>query len=109
MTGDILEAGEEDMLQYYAGTEALKCDVLAVAHHGSRSSSSEAFLDAVNPCIAVIQVGNRNLYGHPHPETLKKLKARNIAIYRTDQSGAIGLQVPKWGEQKQIKIDRMID
>lgn len=109
VTGDILEAGEEDMLQYYAGTEALKCDVLAVAHHGSRSSSSEAFLDAVNPCIAVIQVGNRNLYGHPHPETLKKLKARNIAIYRTDQSGAIGLQVPKWGEQKQIKIDRMMD
>lgn len=109
VTGDILEAGEEDMLQYYAGTEALKCDVLAVAHHGSRSSSSDAFLDAVDPCIAVIQVGNRNLYGHPHPETLKKLKARNITVYRTDQSGAIGIHVPKWGKQKRIKIDRMID
>lgn len=109
VTGDILEAGEEDMLQYYAGTEELKCDVLAVAHHGSRSSSSEAFLDAVDPRIAVIQVGNRNLYGHPHPETLKKLKTQNIAVYRTDQSGAIGIQVSKWREDKRIKVDRMID
>jgi competence protein ComEC len=105
VTGDILEDGESDMLQYYAGTDELKCDVLNVAHHGSKSSSSEAFLDAVNPRIAVIQVGSRNLYGHPHADTLTKLKARNITIYRTDQNGAIGLDIRK----NRIKVDRMIE
>ena len=103
VTGDLLEEGEEDMLQYYRGTEELRCDVLKVAHHGSHSSSSDAFLNAVQPSVAVIQVGARNLYGHPHKETLEKLKKRGIPVYRNDRDGAIGLRV----RNRRIRIDRM--
>lgn len=105
VTGDLLEEGEADMVKYYAGTEELRCDVLKVAHHGSHSSSSEAFLDAVRPKAAVIQVGKKNRYGHPHGETLEKLKRRNIPVYRNDRHGAIGLRV----RRNKILIDRMIN
>lgn len=108
VTGDILEDGERDMLKYYAGTDELCCHVLAVAHHGSHSSSCEEFLDAVSPSIAVIQVGARNLYGHPHTETIEKLRKRNILIYRTDIHGAIGVQVSRWNPNR-LQIDRMIE
>lgn len=103
VTGDLLEEGERDMLQYYQGTEELRCDVLKVAHHGSHSSSSDAFLDAVQPSVAVIQVGARNRYGHPHKETLEKLQKRGIPVYRNDRDGAIGLRV----RNHRIRIDRM--
>ncbi len=108
VTGDILEDGERDMLQYYAGTDELRCHVLAVAHHGSHSSSSEEFLDAVSPNIAVIQVGARNLYGHPHTETIEKLKKRSIPIYRTDIHGAIGIQVSRWHSNR-LQVDQMME
>ena len=108
VTGDILEAGERDVVQYYAGTDELRCHVLAVAHHGSHSSSCDEFLDAVSPRIAVIQVGSRNLYGHPHAETIEKLTKRGISIYRTDLHGAIGLQVSRWNSS-QLQVDRMIE
>jgi competence protein ComEC len=65
----------------------LKADILAVGHHGSKSSTSEEFLAAVAPQIAVIQVGVKNRYGHPAPETLEKLKSINI--FRTDLMGDI--------------------
>lgn len=103
VTGDLLEEGEADMVQYYRGTEELRCDVLKVAHHGSHSSSSDAFLDAVQPSVAVIQVGARNLYGHPHKETLEKLEKRGIPVYRNDRDGAIGIRV----RNHRIRIDRM--
>lgn len=103
VTGDLLEEGEADMVKYYAGTQELRCDVLKVAHHGSHSSSSEAFLEAVRPKAAVIQVGKKNRYGHPHGETLEKLKRRNIPVYRNDRHGAIGLRV----RRNKILIDRM--
>ena len=105
VTGDLLEEGEADMVKYYAGTQELRCDVLKVAHHGSHSSSSEAFLDAVRPKAAVIQVGKKNRYGHPHQETLEKLKRRNIPVYRNDRHGAIGLRV----RRNKILIDRMMN
>ena len=93
------------MVKYYAGTQELRCDVLKVAHHGSHSSSSEAFLDAVRPKAAVIQVGKKNRYGHPHQETLEKLKRRNIPVYRNDRHGAIGLRV----RRNKILVDRMMN
>lgn len=60
----------------------LSADVLNVGHHGSKNSTSDIFLQAVNPRIAVIQAGKNNKYGHPHQEVLQKLK--NILILRTD-------------------------
>ena len=95
VTGDLLEEDELKMVDYYKRNdpEKMKCDVLKVAHHGSRSSSNEAFLDAAKPSVAVIQVGRNNLYGHPHKDTLEKLEERGITVFRTDQSGAVGIDI----------------
>ncbi|MDD5822820.1 MAG: DNA internalization-related competence protein ComEC/Rec2 [Firmicutes bacterium] len=104
VTGDLLEEDELDMLQYYSGTDVLRCDVFKVGHHGSKSSSSEALLDAVQPEIAVISVGKDNMYGHPHEQTIKRLEERGIRIYRTDINGAVGLDINRRGR---IRVDLM--
>lgn len=111
LTGDLLEADELDMVKYYGNTDVLKCDVLKVAHHGSKSSSSEAFLDAVNPEIAVISVGEGNRYGHPSEETIEKLSERGVRIYRTDEHGAVGIDIRRrfFGRGYEIKVDTMIE
>lgn len=93
ITGDLLEEDELEMIEHYKGTDVLDCDILKVAHHGSKSSSSEEFLDAVTPEIAVIQVGLHNFYGHPHPQTLERLAERGIEVYRTDTNGAVGIDI----------------
>lgn len=67
----------------------VKADVLKVGHHGSRTSSSAAFLKKVSPKYAVIEVGKGNSYGHPTEQALSRLKAVGAAIYRTDESGTI--------------------
>lgn len=64
-------------------------DVLKVGHHGSRSSTTEAFLGAITPEIGVISVGENNRYGHPHGEILKRLQDHEVQIHRTDQDGSI--------------------
>jgi len=83
-TGDAEIDSEEEIL---AKGYDLKADVLKVGHHGSTSSTSDEFLAAVSPEYAVICVGVDNTYGHPHQETLDKLNAAGIKIYRTDLSG----------------------
>ena len=96
VTGDLLEEDELEMLEYYRHKnklDMLKCDVLKVAHHGSKSSSSEAFLDAASPLVAVISVGKNNVYGHPHDQTMERLRARNILTVRTDINGNIGIDI----------------
>ncbi len=85
LTGDIGHSVEEA----HAGTWG-PVDVLKVAHHGSRGSTSVAFLDQVRPAVAVISVG-RNRYGHPSSEVLAALRHRSIAVYRTDQDGPVTL------------------
>lgn len=85
-TGDAEELSEMEMIQNGAN---LKADILKVGHHGSHSSSSKEFLNAVNPKVAVISTGAGNDYGHPHKETLKKLAAAKVSTYRTDQCGTI--------------------
>ena len=94
VTGDLDEEGERQMLGYYKGTDEMKADILKVGHHGSKTSTCEAFLNAVQPKAAVIQVG-KNLYGHPAPETLERLKQRGIKIYRNDKNGAVGVHLEK--------------
>ena len=67
----------------------LSSTVLNIAHHGSRTSTTEAFLDAVDPTAAVISLGAGNTHGHPHREVTDRLTDRGITIYRTDQLGTI--------------------
>jgi competence protein ComEC len=83
-TGDAEVDSEREML---AKGYDLKAEVLKVGHHGSTSSTSAEFLKAVSPKYAVIFVGIDNTYGHPHQETLDKLIAAGVKIYRTDLSG----------------------
>lgn len=89
-TGDAEEQAEEVILQN--GFD-LNAEVLKVGHHGSETSSSEPFIDAVNPKIAVISCGTGNKYGHPNQITLDKLSNRNIQTYRTDLLGTITLTI----------------
>jgi len=85
-TGDMEKWAENEVLDAHYYVDA---DVLKVAHHGSSTGSSQAFLDAVTPEYAVISCGRDNKYGHPHQETLARLKAAGAEIYRTDEVGDI--------------------
>ncbi len=85
-TGDAESQVEQQILG--SGKE-ISAQVLKVGHHGSDTSSTAAFLDAVQPQYAVISCGEDNRYGHPHRETLEKLRARNIKVYRTDEDDTI--------------------
>jgi competence protein ComEC len=82
------EAGQEDALVITKG-DALRADVLKVPHHGSRTSSTEALLEAVSPKQAVISVGADNRYGHPSPIVLARYAERGVVVARTDQAGSI--------------------
>lgn len=93
LTGDIEEIAEKEILHFYQNhLKNLEATVLKVAHHGSKSSSTEEFLDAVNPKIALIGVGKKNTFGHPSKMILERLAKRKIKTYRTDLSGEIMLQ-----------------
>lgn len=86
--GDAEEESERDILGRGMGSR-LKADVLKLGHHGSSTSSTPEYLDAVKPKYAVITAGKGNDYGHPHKETIERLKKKGISIYRTDEQGTI--------------------
>ena len=71
--------------------KSFDADVLKVPHHGSTTSSSLGFLEAVSPEYAIISVGKGNSYGHPDYDTIQKLKQVNAEIYRTDELGTINI------------------
>jgi len=85
-TGDAEREAEQQIV--LSGTN-IRSNVLQVGHHGSRTSTTQIFLDAVNPAAAVISLSATNPFGHPHPEVIQRLEAKNIPIYRTDQLGTI--------------------
>ncbi|HVY28078.1 MAG TPA: ComEC/Rec2 family competence protein [Polyangiaceae bacterium] len=85
-TGDAEQEAEAILLERHLN---LAADFLKVGHHGSRTSSTPAFLDAVAPRVATMSTGVRNRFGHPHAPTLAKLAARGILALRTDRYGAI--------------------
>ncbi len=93
MTGDIDEKGEMTLI---ADTD-IKADILKIAHHGSRYSSCEKFIEAAAPETAVIQVG-KNTYGHPSEEVIKRLEEHKITVLRNDEQGAVGIRVNKAGD-----------
>lgn len=86
LTGDAEETAEEDILENGIDISA---DVYKAGHHGSKTASTEAFLEAVNPEYAVISCGEGNSYGHPHAEVLNRFRSMGIDVFRTDEQGTI--------------------
>lgn len=87
--GDAENLSEEEILN---SAYNINSDVLKLGHHGSKTATSNNFLNEVNPKVAIISCGRGNDYRHPHKETLKKLKNKHITTYRTDINGTIILQ-----------------
>jgi competence protein ComEC len=98
LVGDAEHEAEQRLLTTAAG--GLHADLLKVGHHGSRSSTTPAFLDAVSPTFASISCGVRNRFGHPHPETLTTLTAAGVHMLRLDRLGSIIWQTD--GHDQQI-------
>lgn len=90
LTGDI-HKNMEFWLLAHTPLAWLDSDVLVVPHHGSNSSSSEAFLQAVSPTKALVSVGYQSRYGHPHPAVLLRYQQAGIGLWRSDISGAVSL------------------
>jgi len=94
LTGDIGLEAESDLV---SSGVPLSSEILKVSHHGSRLGSSLPFLDKVHPQMAIIPVGKQNVFDHPSPETINRLTTNNIAVYRTDESGAVILELTPSG------------
>ena len=95
LTGDLEGDGEETFLQKIKQKQFLlpkQYDILKVAHHGSKNSTSEEYLSVVSPAISLISCGKNNRYGHPHKDLLERLYAIHTRIYQTPERGAIFLQ-----------------
>jgi competence protein ComEC len=85
-TGDIGTKAEKELLR---NRKNWKCDLLKVPHHGSKSSSSDAFVSATRPTVAVVTVGRDNRYRHPSDEVLARYVNNGTQVYRTDRDGAV--------------------
>jgi competence protein ComEC len=99
-TGDIEEEAENLLITKFVKEDILSSTVLKVAHHGSKTSTTEEILKLINPKIAVIGVGKNNNFGHPNEEILERLKRINCLIYRTDENGEIKIKINKSGKIK---------
>jgi competence protein ComEC len=89
LTGDIERAAEQTLLF----EQQVKADVMLVPHHGSRTSSSAEFVEAVAPRWAIVAAGYRNRFGHPNAEVLKRYESIGTSIFRTDRDGAIHVRL----------------
>ena len=85
LAGDIEAAQEHELVQ---SGQVLKADWLLVPHHGSATSSTQAFLDVVQPDVAVVQAGYRNRFGHPRPEVLQRYTDSGVLVVQTPRCGA---------------------
>ena len=101
IAGDIEKQVERQLLDRKTD---LSADILLVPHQGSKTSSTEAFIDAVNPNLALIAAGYLNQYGHPHPEVTKRYNQRGIALLSTIESGSIQVEISL--NDRQIKSFR---
>ncbi len=99
LTGDAEAASEEDILKF-VGNSSVSSDILKLGHHGSRTSTSDEWLAAVDPEFAVISCGLDNDYGHPHKETVEKLEEYGVVYYRTDLVGSVTFE----SDGKQITL-----
>ncbi|HVK54675.1 MAG TPA: DNA internalization-related competence protein ComEC/Rec2, partial [Burkholderiales bacterium] len=96
LSGDIEAISEAEILAR-STAEKLRADVLVVPHHGSRTSSTDAFVTAANPKLALFTVGYRNPFGHPRPEVLARYETLGAKILRSDHAGAIVVKMDEQG------------
>lgn len=89
LTGDLNHSGEKGLIEEGVN---LKSDVLKIGHHGAEDSSSEEFINKVNPRVAILSVGKDNRYGYPSSVVIERFKIKDIPIYRTDFDGTIIIQ-----------------
>jgi len=104
ITGDLTEAEEKQMI---AKSVDMRSTVLKVGHHGSKTSSSQEFLDAVHPSYGVISVGADNKFGHPDQVVLDRLAQKYIRFWRTDEAGAIVFSSD--GKRLDVRMFRDVD
>lgn len=105
LTGDIERRTERELVEH---GQLARVDVLKIAHHGSRTSTTEPFLDAARPAFAVISAGYQTSFRHPHEEVLRRLRERRVAVFRTDLDGLVTVRtdgrrvdvLPAWGQQQ---------
>jgi competence protein ComEC len=100
LTGDLPDDGEQRLV---ASHPDLRVQVLKAGHHGSRTSTSAALLDATRPEVVVITVGRRNRYGHPAPSVLWRIRERGIPILRTDLGGTVSLRAQEDGSWEEVR------
>ena len=105
-TGDVEKAGEQDILQSgrLVQYEVSDIDLLKVAHHGSKTSSSEDFLQAIQPKLAVIFCGKNNRYGHPHEEIVERLEQVGSEILSTTERGQITVTIKEKQEKERVQV-----
>ena len=110
LTGDLEKSGEDWLVEQArpaveqpqpAAQNPLRCTILDAGHHGASNATGEALLDLAQPELVLISCGKNNRYGHPAPETLKRLEERGIRWYSTAEVGAIQVHVGK----KKVKIE----
>lgn len=106
-TGDIEKIAEERILiKYENNKNILKSTMLKAGHHGSKTSSTEEFVDAVKPQYVLIGVGENNKFGHPNEDVVNRFEKNGAKIYRTDKMGEISIFVSQNGK---IRIEKCIN
>lgn len=108
LTGDVEGIGENALIEALSAKGISQVDMLKVAHHGSRGTTSEAFLEQVRPAVAVISCGRNNRYGHPHVELLKRLEEYGCLIYQTQESGAVTVEIQEGETSAEEFLDRIL-
>ena len=96
LTGDAGAEAEGELVRRFGG--GLRSQLLKAGHHGSTTSTSAAFLGAVQPELVVISAGRRNRYGHPHADVLRRLAERGVRVARTDREGTVSVLADAAGQ-----------
>jgi competence protein ComEC len=107
LPGDVETSGEAALVLREA--QGLRAEVLVVPHHGGRSSSTPAFLDAVGPRMALFPVGYRNRHGFPHGQVVRRLADRGVEMFDTARHGAITLKFDSSHGIQRPRLERTVD
>jgi competence protein ComEC len=101
LAADVEARSEAEMLARDAGK--LRSTVIVVPHHGSKTSSTPAFLDAVAPRLAIFSVGYRNRFRHPNEAVVQRYRERRIETHRTDAEGELLVKLPRMGGSIEVR------